>query len=265
MEQATRPPLWVRLNHPDRRAEVEQELGENGLSLVADSGGFRVEGEKVIYPLKCFQEGHLEIQDLASQVAGNQVESKPGDFVWDCCAGGGGKTLQVAARMDNRGAVFASDLREYKLDELRRRARRADFHNIRTLVWNGRQPLPLPVELRGRDGFDWVLVDAPCSGSGTWRRNPDARFRQGPDGLRDLVALQGMILSNAARAVRPGGRLVYVTCSWMEDEDEGVVASFQGQNPGFSLVRQELVGGPDLDADTLFYAVLVRGAPVANP
>jgi 16S rRNA (cytosine967-C5)-methyltransferase len=178
--------------------------------------------------------------------------------VWDACAGGGGKTIQIAARLANRGAVYASDIREYKLKEVRRRAARARFDNVRSFAWAGGRVPELAREVAKQGGFHWVLVDAPCTSSGTWRRNPDAKFRLSTAGLAELTALQGRLLQMAAGAVRPGGHLVYSSCSWLVEEDEAVVDGFLARNPDFELVRRSLEGAPGADADTMFSAILIK-------
>jgi len=254
--QGRRPPLWLRLNRPEQSAAVVEELRRRGLDVTARDQALRVEGERSIYELKAFEEGLFEIQDLASQRIGAECAARPGELVWDACAGGGGKTMQIAAALRNRGAVYASDIREYKLKEVRRRAARARFDNVRTFVWQGEALPQLPREVAKQGGFHWVLVDAPCTSTGTWRRNPDARFRAGAAEVADLAALQLRLLGSAARAVRPGGHLVYSTCSWLVAEDEAVIERFLAENPQFQLKRQLLHGNPYDDADTMFSAQL---------
>lgn len=261
-QQATRPPLWLRLNHPDSREQVLAELGQ--VFSVEEAGeAIAVRGERGIFELDCYKSGAIEVQDLGSQLLAARVAAAPGDLVWDACAGGGGKALAIAARMQNRGAVVASDIRSDKLQETRRRAARAQFFNIRTLPWEGEQPLRLPAEAARRSGFDWVLVDAPCSSTGTWRRNPDARFRALGDDLESLTALQLRLLTLASASVRPGGHLIYGTCSWQVAENEDVVRRFLDGREGWTLQEQVLTGAPEQDADTLFVAVLARAAAPA--
>jgi 16S rRNA (cytosine967-C5)-methyltransferase len=256
--QSGRPPLWLRLNHPQRREEVLTDLRRHGLEVAAEGAALCVSGAKGIYETDAYQNGLIEIQDWASQRIGAAVDAKPGELVWDACAGGGGKTIQIAARLANRGAVYASDIREYKLKEVRRRAARARFDNVRSFAWAGDRVPELAREVAKQGGFHWVLVDAPCTSSGTWRRNPDAKFRLSTAGLTELTALQGRLLQMAAGAVRPGGHLVYSSCSWLVEEDEAVVDGFLARNPNFELVRRSLEGAPGADADTMFSAVLLK-------
>lgn len=254
-----RPPLWLRINHPSRTAEVIRELKSSGFTVEGQGAALQVRGSKGIYELAAYKNGYVEVQDLASQRIGEKVSALPGQMAWDCCAGGGGKTLQIAARPGGeRGAVYASDIREFKLEELRRRVRKAQFHNVRTVVWEGETLPDFGKEVQNRGGFHWVLVDAPCSASGTWRRNPDGKWRFNLSGLPALTALQYQLLQNASLAVRPQGRLVYATCSWLAEENEFIVERFLKENPAFRLVEQELVGSPRENADTMFAATLAR-------
>ncbi len=256
-QQDSRPPMWLRLNRPEKREQVLNELSVD-YDVDYEGDALAVIGPRGIYDLKCWQEGDIEIQDFASQQVGQAMAPKPGETVWDACAGGGGKTLQLAALMKGRGAVHASDIRVKMLDEVARRAKRAGFHNVRTFAWQGEVPPELPRETQKRGGYDAVLVDAPCTASGTWRRNPDARYRYASLGDRSLLALQLRLLSVAAQVVRPGGRLVYGTCSIRVEENEDVVAGFLAAHPGFTLVRQGIHGCPQRDADAMFVALMTR-------
>ncbi|MBE0565786.1 MAG: RsmB/NOP family class I SAM-dependent RNA methyltransferase, partial [Krumholzibacteria bacterium] len=242
-----------------RRAAVLAELAGQGFLVVEErSPALAVVGPKGIYELACHRDGLVDIQDLASQQIGLAVDARPGQTVWDCCAGAGGKSLQLAAAMQGKGAVHATDLYENKLKDLRRRARRAGWANLRAGLWDGDRLPDFGPEVLGRGGFDRVLVDAPCSGSGTWRRHPDGRLRFAPDQLPDLAAVQQSLLVTAAEAVRPGGLVVYATCSWFRAENEDVVAAFLAARPEFALRAQQLHGNPAEDADTTFTAVLER-------
>ena len=153
----------------------------------------------------------------------------PGQRWWDACAGAGGKTLQLASLMKNKGCIVASDIREYKLLDLKKRARRAGFSNISTKPWPTRK---LPVKATS---FDGVLVDAPCSCTGTWRRNPDARWTSTAEEYDDIPGIQLDILNRASKAVKSGGVLVYATCSMCTEENGDVVNSFLADNPDFEL------------------------------
>ncbi len=256
---AARPPVWLRLADPAGLRAVRAELEGQGF-LVADEidGALAVSGPRGVFELPCYRDGRIDVQDLASQRIGHAVGAAPGQVVWDACAGAGGKSLQLAAALGGTGAVHATDLYENKLKDLRRRARRAGWANLRASLWDGDGIPAFGPEVDGRGGFDRVLVDAPCSGSGTWRRHPDGRLRFAVDQLDDLAAVQGSLLCLCAGAVRPGGRLVYATCSWFAAENEEVVDAFLAAHPGFALERQGVHGNPAEDADTTFTAVFIR-------
>jgi 16S rRNA (cytosine967-C5)-methyltransferase len=160
------------------------------------------------------------------------VGAEPGMRVADWCAGAGGKTLAMASAMQNRGQIVACDVSAPRLEGAVRRLRRAGVHNVeRHLVETGDKWLK-----RRAGSFDRVLVDAPCTGTGSWRRNPDARLRLQENDLTELVSKQAAILDTAQSLVRKGGRLVYATCSLLEDENEAQVSAFLLRHPGFEVV-----------------------------
>ena len=253
--QDTRPPLWLRLNHESKRTEVMTELAEF-YKAQEDGRAISIEGERGVFGLDCYKNGWVEIQDWASQQLALKVDATPGQKIWDACAGGGGKTLAIAAPLKNKGAVWATDIREHKLIEVKRRAKQAEFYNIRTAPWDGEAPLRLPKEIANDGGFDWVLVDGPCSSSGTWRRNPDAKLRNTGEDLTKLTQLQLQLLTHASKSVKTGGKLVYGTCSFFDSENSAIVEEFLANNPEWSLESSELMGCPNNNSDTLFAAVL---------
>lgn len=259
--QTTRPPLWIRFNFAEKSDEAKSELRANAFALTeAGPHACALNGQSSLQKTNAFQNGLIEIQDFASQQIGLAIPIQPKDyFVWDACAGGGGKTMQIASRLANKGAVHASDIREHKLEDIKQRARRAGFFNVRTFVWNGESTPNFSREIEQRGGFDAVLVDAPCSSSGTWRRNPDAKYRFNVLELDALTTLQLSLLTHASKAVRTNGHLVYATCSWLMDENERIVERFLQQHPHFKLTSSKMTGLMEgLDADTMFVAVLQR-------
>jgi 16S rRNA (cytosine967-C5)-methyltransferase len=149
---------------------------------------------------------------------------QPGQTVWDVCAGEGGKTLHLSDLMQNKGLIWASDRAEWRLQILKRRAARAGIFNYRTKLWNGGSKLPT------KTLFDIVLVDAPCSGIGTWQRNPHARWTTTPDDIRELAELQMRLLTHAAVAVKPGGKLIYAACTLARAETSDVAETFNQQS-----------------------------------
>ena len=193
--------------------------------------GLRLDGRRPITAGAAFQSGLVEVQDEGSQLVAALVDPRPGQRVCDYCAGAGGKTLALAAAMQNRGQIVACDTAAARLDNAVRRLRRAGVHNVeRHLLVSGDK---WPKRHAAR--FDRVLVDAPCTGIGTWRRNPDARLRLTAVDLAELPARQAGILDAAASLVRIGGRLVYATCSLLIEENEDQVSGFLLRHPGFKL------------------------------
>lgn len=260
-QQVITPPLWLRAQKNSDVKILCEQLQQQGVNASVDEQQRLVaNGGTGINSTVEYKQGLIEIQDLASQQIALSVIVKPGQKVWDACAGAGGKTLAIGARMNNKGALVATDLHAYKLDELKRRVKRADIFNVRAFTWDGTEPLRLPKEIAQQKGFDWVMLDAPCSSAGTWRRNPDARWRFDADDTQELILLQRQLLTNVAPAVRENGHLVYATCSWQVSENEQQVDWFLQQFPQFSLQSRRLIGTPELDSDTMFVAVLMRNS-----
>lgn len=259
--QFSRPPVWIRIVQKQASGTVIEALQRDASASVLEQCGQRaaLEAPRSLYEAEAFKAGWFEIQDWASQDIAAAVAAQPGDFVWDACAGAGGKTLAIADRLGGKGVIYASDIREWKLEELSRRAKRAGYFQIRTLKWDGGSP-SFPGEAGKKGGFDWVVVDAPCSSSGTWRRNPEAKYRFHAGDLGELTDLQLRLLTNAAGATNRSGRLVYATCSYFMDENENLVQRFLSSPAGanYRLEDQRLLGCPGKDADTMFVAVMRR-------
>jgi 16S rRNA (cytosine967-C5)-methyltransferase len=267
--QNERPPLWIRLNRAEAAAAIEQEFDSRGLKIewLDDKETAKVTGSFGVYQTEVFKSGAFEVQDWASQQIARSVGAQAGQKIWDACAGGGGKTVAIAACMKGKGALYASDIREFKLAEARRRCQRAGFFNLRTAAWDGKEFPEFGKEVHLQGGFDTVLVDAPCSSSGTWRRNPDARLRIGDnESLGELVNLQKSLLLKAALKVRSGGRLVYGTCSWCVEENEDVIAAAQSALTQLTAIKisASLAGAPFVDSDTMFAAQLLLNPTLAS-
>jgi 16S rRNA (cytosine967-C5)-methyltransferase len=261
-----RPALWVRAQggDPDR---LWDELRRQGIKpwvhrRVATAA--RLGPEVDVHHLAAFERGALEIQDLASQAVGLVCDPEPGERWWDCCAGAGGKALHLASLMGGKGVVVATDIQARKLQEAVRRARRSPFRNVTTKPWDGRHVVGKP----GR--YDGVLVDAPCSAIGTWRRNPEARWTLDAQAIPRLAELQSRILDAASAGVRPGGVLVYSVCTVTPAETIQVIRRFLNSHTAFTLdpFPHPLTGAatdgttliwPEAaDNDALFVARLVR-------
>jgi 16S rRNA (cytosine967-C5)-methyltransferase len=197
------------------------------------ANGLRLKRRLSVVAGEAFHDGLIEIQDEGSQLVAALLDARPGMQVMDYCAGAGGKTLAIAAGMDNKGRVVAMDVLETRLDRSAQRLRRAGAHNVerRALDADNRKWLK-----RQAQAFDRVLVDAPCTGTGTWRRNPDGRWTLSPEDLVELVAKQAAILDAAAGLVKPGGGLLYATCSVLPAENERQVEAFLARHPAFAVV-----------------------------
>jgi 16S rRNA (cytosine967-C5)-methyltransferase len=229
-------PLDLRVNLlKGTREQAIAAMAAEGIAaepMALSPWGLRVEGRRPVTTGPAFQSGLVEIQDEGSQLVALMVGAAPGMRVADWCAGAGGKTLALAMTMQNKGQVVACDVSVPRLEGAVRRLRRAGVHNVeRHLITTGDKWAK-----RRAASFDRVLVDAPCTGTGTWRRNPDARLRLEPRDLAELVPKQAAILAAAARLVRKGGRLVYATCSILTEENEAQVRAFLAENPDFALV-----------------------------
>ncbi|HEY8566618.1 MAG TPA: RsmB/NOP family class I SAM-dependent RNA methyltransferase [Beijerinckiaceae bacterium] len=177
-----------------------------------------------------FLKGDFEIQDEGSQLAALLSAARPDEQVVDLCAGGGGKTLALAAMMANQGQIYATDSDPRRLAPIHDRLARAGVRNVQVRTPRARQDAVTDLD----GGVDLVLVDAPCTGSGTWRRNPDAKWRLRPGSLEVRRRDQEAVLDRAARLVRPGGRIVYITCSILPEENEDAVKAFLQRNPSFA-------------------------------
>jgi 16S rRNA (cytosine967-C5)-methyltransferase len=195
--------------------------------------GVRVRGKPALNQHPMFLDGAVEVQDEGSQLLGMLVEPRRGEMVVDFCAGAGGKTLQMGAAMGSTGRIYAYDVSEKRLDHLAPRLKRSGLSNVFPQRIANENDAKVK-RLRGK--IDRVLVDAPCTGLGTLRRNPDLKFRQTEAGLAELNAKQRAILAAAASLVKPGGRLVYGTCSLLREENEAIVEEFLAAHPDFRIV-----------------------------
>lgn len=222
------PRVWLRAR-PGQRRKLAIELDgchSPGLPDLPDVLEYQGAGD--LFRTAAFHAGHFEIQDLHSQAVGVICAPGKGEKWWDACAGEGGKMLHLSDLMGNSGLIWASDRAEWRLEKLKRRAARAKVFNYRVAPWSGGQRLPT------KTMFDGVLVDAPCSGIGTWQRNPHARWSVRPEDIRELGEIQQRLLVFASKAVKPGGKLVYAVCTLAKEETHGVADAFQEQAPAFS-------------------------------
>jgi 16S rRNA (cytosine967-C5)-methyltransferase len=221
----TEPPLWLRAR-PGGGKDLAAKLGDcrvQGDGVQADT--LQYLGTKDLFRTAEFHSGEFELQDLSSQAVGWLCAPRPAQTWWDACAGEGGKTLHLSALMQNNGLIWASDRAAWRLQKLKRRAARAGVFNYRSALWDGGTRLPTKTQ------FDGILIDAPCSGVGTWHRNPHARWTTSLDDVRELSGLQLQLLRHAAPALKPGGKLVYAVCTLTRSETTEVAAGFERMAP----------------------------------
>jgi 16S rRNA (cytosine967-C5)-methyltransferase len=200
--------------------------------------GLRIRKKPALQNLPLFKEGAIEVQDEGSQVLAQLLGARRGEMVVDFCAGAGGKTLAIGAIMRSTGRLYAFDVSEKRLSKLKPRLARSGLSNVHPVVIAHERDAKVK-RLAGK--IDRVLVDAPCSGMGTLRRNPDVKWRQQPQDIAELTEKQISILDGASRLVKFGGRLVYATCSLLDEENDGIVAQFLASHPDFELIPMNKV------------------------
>jgi 16S rRNA (cytosine967-C5)-methyltransferase len=227
-------PLDLRVNtFTDKRADVQHELKLAGIKAVDtpfSPWGLRIEGKPALSGLDAFSRGAIEVQDEGSQLLALLLDAKRGEMVVDFCAGAGGKTLAIGASMRSTGRLYAFDTSGHRLDSLKPRLARSKLSNVHPSAIAHERDERVK-RLSGK--IDRVLVDAPCSGLGTLRRNPDLKWRQSPKAVQELTEKQTSILASAARLVKSGGRLVYATCSVLPEENEAIAKAFSAAHPNF--------------------------------
>jgi 16S rRNA (cytosine967-C5)-methyltransferase len=248
----TPAPLDLRVNTLKMtRDAVLEQLRADGIAgepTARSPVGIRLEDKPAINQHPLFLEGAIEVQDEGSQLLGYLLAPRRGDMVVDFCAGAGGKTLHLGALMRSLGRLYAFDVSARRIAQLKPRLARSGLSNV--------HPQRIDSENDARvkrlvAKVDRVLVDAPCSGTGTLRRNPDLKWRQSPRSVSELTAKQAAILASAERLVKPGGRLVYATCSLLPEENDGIVEDFLARHPEFAVLPAEAVlRSQDIVVDT---------------
>lgn len=269
-------PLDIRVNSLlAKREEVLAALKQQGIEAEPTPFspiGIRITGKPAINRNELFLSGKIEVQDEGSQLLGFLLAPKRGEMVVDFCAGAGGKTLLLGALMHSHGRLYAFDVSEKRLNNLKPRLKRSGLSNVHPQRIDSERDIKLK-RLAGK--IDRVMIDAPCSGLGTLRRNPDLKWRQNPESIDELQTKQIAILDAAANLLKPGGRLVYATCSLLPEENQQSVAQFLANHPQFSvlhcgeLLEQQKITLPDIgeylqlsplhhNTDGFFAAVLER-------
>lgn len=245
-------PLDLRVNTIlAKRGEVLETLKQEGINAEAtpySPCGIRLVGKPAINRHALFLSGKIEVQDEGSQLLGYLLAPKRGEMVVDFCAGAGGKSLLLGALMNSKGRIYAFDVSEKRLNNLKPRFKRSGLSNLHIQRITNENDIKVK-RLAGK--IDRVLIDAPCSGLGTLRRNPDLKWRQSPHSIDELKTKQAAILSAAASLLKPGGRLVYATCSFLPEENQTVINEFLAAHPQFNLLNcAELLSQQKILLDT---------------
>src|SRR5260221_1911342 len=248
--------LRVNLLKGDR---LGAKIALEGEGVKAEESRYSPYGSRVferipLATLESFKSGRIEVQDEGSQLAALLADARPGMRVVDFCAGAGGKTLAIAPAMNNRGPLIACDVSPKRLERATERLRRAGISIVQRRHLTGERDKWVK---RHAGSFDRVFIDAPCTGTGTWRRNPDAKWRLAENDIAELTVLQNSIIESAARLVAPGGRLIYATCSFLREENEAQIERFLAAAPQFSqlpdsgVLRTTIGGKPPSAGDVL--------------
>lgn len=250
-------PVFIRANTEkiktlDLQKELKQEEIKTKVIDILPSG-LKLSERQNVFKTKVFKEGKFEVQDGGSQLIAPFLDIQEGQRVIDACAGSGGKTLHIANLLKNKGKVIALDIYEWKLQELKKRARRNSLQNIETKLIDGQKTIK-----RLNESADRLLLDVPCTGSGVFRRNPDSKYRWEAPDLERILNLQQEILTNYSKMLKVGGKMVYSTCSVFRSENEAQVESFLKANPGWELEAQRNIAVGENDFDGFYMARLLK-------
>jgi 16S rRNA (cytosine967-C5)-methyltransferase len=241
------PKLWLRARRGQGSALAKGLDRARPSESVPDAVEYF--GDEDLFRHPGFKSGDFQIQDIASQMVGRIADPQPGQTWWDACAGEGGKLLHLSELMENKGLIWASDRAAWRLEKLKRRTARARVFNYRAVPWDGSAKLPT------RTKFDGILVDAPCSGVGTWGRNPHARWTTTPDDVRDLARVQRELLEHVLPALKPGGKLVYAVCTMTRPETVEVAEGVGSAHSELPAVSPTWIRSEDLGGNGMFVAV----------
>ncbi|MBG7631189.1 MAG: methyltransferase domain-containing protein [Bacteroidetes bacterium] len=238
------------------KISLRKKLADEGIATEFIPGhpdALRLVERANVFVTSCFKDGLFEVQDASSQLVAEYLEVKPGMKVIDTCAGAGGKTLHLSALMENKGQIIATDIYESKLKKLKIRTRRAGAHNITTRVIDSSKVIK---KMKGT--ADRVLIDAPCSGIGVIRRNPDSKWKLQPEFVENIIKTQEEILQNYSQLVKVGGKLVYATCSILPSENQNQVKAFIKKNENFQLIKDHKVSPFKSGYDGFYMALLEK-------
>jgi len=227
--------LWLRAKRGNSEPLLRSMPGMEQRAALPDALVYS--GEVDLFKTPEFHAGDFEIQDIASQAVSWVCAPQPGETWWDACAGEGGKLVHLSDLMQNKGLIWASDRAEWRLQKLKRRTARAKVFNYRAAQWDGGGKLPTKTK------FDGILVDAPCSGVGTWQRNPHARWTTTADDVRELAEVQKRLLTHVSGSVKPGGKLIFSVCTLTRAETGSVVQQFNANHPEFEPLELSFPSG----------------------
>ena len=233
-----------------QKALKERQIKTKVLSKYQDA--LELEEKTNIFRTDEFQNGWFEVQDAGSQLIAPYLRVQPGMRVVDACAGAGGKTLHLAALMENKGQIIAMDLYEWKLKELKRRAKRNNVQNVQTKV------IEAKTIKRMENSADRLLIDAPCSGMGVLKRNPDAKWKLRPEFIDEITAIQEKILADYSKIIKVGGLMVYATCSILPQENEQQVEKFLANHPNYKLISDKMHYPSETNYDGFYMALIER-------
>lgn len=251
------PRRFVRVNTlKGDKAALLAQFKKEGVEAIEVDGvdtALEITSDAALFKTKAFKDGLFEQQDAGSQKVAAALAVEPGMRVIDACAGAGGKTLHIAAAMQGKGRLIAMDVEQWKLDNLKERARRAGAHNVETRLIEDSKTIK-----RLKESADRVLLDVPCSGLGVLKRNPDTKWKDTAERLAPLVALQAEILESYSRMVKVGGILVYATCSILPMENRAQIDAFLAKNDRFRLIEDESISPAETGFDGFYLARLER-------
>jgi 16S rRNA (cytosine967-C5)-methyltransferase len=250
-------PVYLRVNVlKTNRRELKGRLESAGIhveNVEQLESALKLKERKNVFVTDVFKEGFFEVQDFSSQHVAPALEVQPGDRVIDACAGAGGKTLHLAGLMKNKGRIIALDIHQWKLEELKKRSRRAGVDIIETRLVDSQKVIK-----RLESSCDKLLLDVPCSGLGVLRRNPDSKWKQKKEDINRLIQLQAELLDTYPKMLKSGGTLVYSTCSILSDENENQVKKFIANHPEFSIKSQKRFDPDRSEGDGFFYCVMTK-------
>ena len=238
------------------KTQLQAQLSKEGIEtdfIESHPDALKLKERANVFITSAFQSGFFEVQDASSQLVADYLDVKPGMRVIDTCAGAGGKTLHLAALMENKGQIIATDIYESKLKKLKKRARRAGAHNISTRALDSSKVIK-----KLKNTADRVLIDAPCSGMGVLKRNPDSKWKLQPEFVENIIKTQAEILDKYASLVKKNGKLVYATCSILPQENEDQVKHFLANHSEFKFVKERKISAATSGFDGFYMALLER-------